>query len=115
MSENLDDCLHCTRSGSLLVKSIETVRVREITPYGMYLKELKLAMKQKIPMQKIDLATAHKNWIDLSDEEKFQYKKMSLDDKIMVHSLAGKKEATNGRKEMKMKKDAERMVIIELK
>ena len=88
VSENLDDCLHCTRSGSPLVKPIETVRVREITPYGMYLKELKVALKQKNTIQKIDLAIAHKNWIDLSEEEKFQYKKMSLDDQINVLSLA---------------------------
>ena len=114
VSENLDDCLHCTRSGSPLVKPIETVRVREITPYGMYLKQLKLALKQKNTIQKIDLAIAHKNWIDLSEEDKFKYKNMSLEDKLKVQLLAGKKSKADGQeksKKIKRKNDSERMVI----
>ena len=112
VSDNMEECTQCARS--VCPNPIETARVRKITPYGMYLKELKMTLKDKKPPQKMDLATAHRNWIDLSEEDKFQYKKMSLEDKLNVQCLAGKKLKTDGHeksKEMKRKKDSERMVI----
>ena len=130
LSENLTVCSQCGHSmeeaattpdssisGGEVPQTLK-IRKREITPYGMYLKELKLNLEQKNISKNIDLVSAHKNWSNLSDEETAKYKTMSLEDKQYIKAQAGRekvdiivKKKKAERLILKRKKDAERMVV----
>ena len=83
----------------------------------MYLKEQKKNLKELKSARNLDLASAFQSWGKLSEEEKAKYKQMSLRDKELVRSQAGRKEtlfAADEKKErnrIKNMKDAERMAI----
>jgi hypothetical protein len=131
LSEDLTACSECGNSlvidisgnvedGLNLGKEVlqtKLNRKREITPLGMYLKEQKKNLKELKSARNLDLASAFQSWGKLSEEEKAKYKQMSLRDKELVRSQAGRKEtlfAADEKKErnrIKNMKDAERMAI----
>ena len=90
-------------------------RRREITPLGMYLKELKVNRQKNGLTLKVNLKGAFKEWKEMSEEKKAKYKELSILDKEEVKSgniNRGKKDdddEKSKKKGLKNKADRERM------
>ena len=124
LSEDLNVCSHC---GNVLLENSKPTedegssqqkrsRRREINPYGMYLYEQKLELREKNSARKLDVDAALVRWRNMSEEERIKYKTMSFEDRKSLKVGDGKEttvieENMKDRKRLKKEYDAKTVAV----